>query len=521
MNRKLIFIFLTVFIAAIPFICQIYYPTSDDLRYIALVSGAYTGAPEKELVFVGSILGGIEAFLYSKIPLIEWYTVIYYILTLFSFCTLLLIVLEHRIERMTKCSIVLVAFISQIYLSLTPQFTTLATQLGFTSLITVLFANGRRKRYLWSYILFFFATQMRLVAAFLPFMIAFPLLIKDIQIKNTKWWKKKLYLALFVIVALVSFVSEKYAYRSDEWQYFNRVNNARGYVSDNPFAANYASGIKNKEDSIAYELYYTYRIFDIDILTLEKFSKYQSDFKSKKLSTILYNVDSYLDKYRALNIWIILILSVYLTFELIRKRKWKGIIMFYMCILLFILANLKMMSTSFPKERVLLCPYATLLFITLSFIYHHARFSKWIIICVCLMVSVKYIDKGHEYMGIASESHRKCLEIENILKSPKIDKVMITRLSHFSPEAFDVSKSPIFRKSILHGWMHVYPLAYTEYQQFTSYVDGLPLLVEKDKKEQIELICQLLKSHYDIDASPKVLSESENYQLIKLLKKEK
>lgn len=67
MNKKLIFIVLTSIIAAIPFVCQVYYTTVDDFRYIALVSGAYTGTPAKELVYVCSILGGDRDFLVFKV----------------------------------------------------------------------------------------------------------------------------------------------------------------------------------------------------------------------------------------------------------------------------------------------------------------------------------------------------------------------------------------------------------------------------------------------------------------------
>lgn len=428
--------------------------------------------------------------------------------------------MEQRIKnRWIKGAIILISFIAQIYLSLTPQFTTLATQLGFTSLILVLYANGRKKWYLWSSILFFFSTQLRLVAAFIPFMIAFPLLLMDIQIKNISWWKRKSYLALFVIVALVTFVSEKYAYRSDEWQFFNRVNNARGYVCDNPLASGYATEIKNQEDSIAYELYYKYRIFDIDILTPDKFDAYQETFKSRTHQTIKFNVRPYFDAYLNLCSWFVFFVVFVLIFELVRKREWNTMIVYFSCVAMFIIANLQMMSTSFPKERVLLCPCVTMLYITLVFVYHHTRFSNWIIICVCMMMSVRCIDKGYEYVKFTSEGSRRWGELEQIIQSSRINKVMITKLSYTLPETFNVSSSPVFRKSIFHGWMHIYPLAYNEYQHFTSYVDGLPLLVERCYIEQVELICNLLKLHYHIDASPEVLRESENYLLIRLIPK--
>ena len=59
-------------IALIPFVFDVYFTTSDDPRFIALVSGAYTGSPEKELLYEGVILGFFESKLYSFSPDFEW-----------------------------------------------------------------------------------------------------------------------------------------------------------------------------------------------------------------------------------------------------------------------------------------------------------------------------------------------------------------------------------------------------------------------------------------------------------------
>ena len=65
-KNRIFFFFASIFIIAfIPFVFDVYYTTPDDPRYIALVSGAYTGTPEKELVYEGVILGLLESKLYS------------------------------------------------------------------------------------------------------------------------------------------------------------------------------------------------------------------------------------------------------------------------------------------------------------------------------------------------------------------------------------------------------------------------------------------------------------------------
>ena len=168
-------------IALIPFVFDVYFTTSDDPRFIALVSGAYTGSPEKELLYEGVILGFFESKLYSFSPDFEWYSIVYYLCTLLAFAAILWQVLISFFSKWEKTVVVSLVLITQVYLSLTPQFTTLATQLSFASLILLLSPNGGKKKYWLSILLFFFATQFRLVAAFLPYMIACPLFLKDMN----------------------------------------------------------------------------------------------------------------------------------------------------------------------------------------------------------------------------------------------------------------------------------------------------------------------------------------------------
>ena len=179
---RLFFIVSVFFIALIPFGVDVYYTTPDDPRYIALVSGAYTGTPENELVFVGSMLGFFEAKLYSYFPDFEWYSIIYYIFTLLAFATILWQVLISSLGKWRKIALAVLVLITQVYLSLTPQFTPLATQLGFASFVLLFSRNGGRKRFLLSLLLFLFAVQVRLAAAFIPYMIACPLFFKDINV---------------------------------------------------------------------------------------------------------------------------------------------------------------------------------------------------------------------------------------------------------------------------------------------------------------------------------------------------
>lgn len=518
MNRRIAFLISLLLIAFIPFALDVYFTTPDDPRYIALVSGAYTGTPEKELVYVGSILGLFEAKLYSFAPDFEWYSIVYYLCTLFAFCTILWQVLVNGFTKWKKVSVFSLVIITQVYLSLTPQFTTLATQLSFASFILMLSCNGGIKKYWIGLFLFFLATQVRLAASLIPYLIACPLFLKDINLKSLRWWKEKSWLFGILLIAAVSFTAEKEVYSSEEWKTFTSINDARGYVADNPMAVSYSNEIKDEKDRLAFDLYYRYRIFDLNILTPEKLLEYQKVFKERVIETICFNVKEYFFTYWKMGGWMVVALAVLLMIELIRKRCWNALLIVVATISMFILANLQMMSMSFAKERVMLCSYVAVLFVLLYMASAYLKHSGYIIMAVCLIYTIQYLGKDYECLKETMRPRPIIAETEMMIEKVNDSKVMLPSPTCLTPEAFHTSKSPIYRNSVIQGWMHFYPKANLNYQPFTAFTEGLPILVNKKVVEQLDVIQKLLKMHYGISSMQRVLAESENYYLLKIEK---
>lgn len=517
MKNKIFFVALTVLVAAIPFVFNIYYTTPDDPRYIGLVSGAYTGTPMKELIYVGTILGGIEAFLYSHFSALEWYSIIYYLLTLCSFCTLLAITLNKDKGRLEKYSLIILLFVSQIYLSLTPQFTTLATQLGFTSLVCVLRSNKSRSWAIVGLVFFFFATQMRFVAAFIPYMVACPLFIRTIKLSDKQWWKERVWLLGIIAVAAFTFTADKIAYRDPQWSEFDKANDARAYIADNPIAGDFKNELKDTKEAIAYDLLYSYRVFDTNITPPEKLIEYQQVFKGRALQTIRHNILPYIYGYKALGCWIYIIVLVVLVVDLLRHRKWWALCLLWAILTMFALANLQMMSYSFPKERVMLCTYVALVFATLYIANEYSKYSQQIILVTIAVVGLQYLKRDFYEVRQSLSERTIVQETEQMIQSAGDSKVMLLVPTYLTPEAFQTSSSPIYTKSVIQGWLHFYPATEKKYQPFTTFTDGLPLLVQKESVEQLALICKLLKLEYNKDANISIIKESEHYQLVNLI----
>ena len=522
MNKKsdyIIILLLSILVALIPFVCNIYYATPDDPRYIGLVSGAYTGTPVKELVYVGTILGSIESWLYKYIPQIEWYSVIYYLLALSSFIAFLICTLNSHITRYGKYALLCAITAMQVYLSLTPQFTTLSTQLSFASLATFLTARGRKRSYIFSIIFFFLATQIRLAAAFLPYMVACPLLLLDANHRDRSWWEKSSWIVGLIMAASLTFLSDRFVYSSEEWISFNTTNDARAYIADNPTASDYSKEIKSQEDKLAFELLYRYRIFDLNILTPDKFQHYQQDLASKALSTIQSNIIPYFQVYLKLGLWMVIILGLLLIIESFRKKRWWRLFLFCLVCVLFLLANLQMMSYSFYKERVMLGSFASFLFASVYLLYDYGKYANKVLFAVCVLLVLLYVPRGYKAFYKAKNDHTIITETEKMISQAGVDKVMLTVPVCLTPEAFHTSTSPIYKNSVIQGWMHYYPKIDKKYQSFTSFTDGVPLLVDKSALEQVDIIRQLLITHYGIRAQVITLDESEHYVLLTLKNK--
>ena len=214
--------------------------------------------------------------------------------------------------------------------------------------------------------------------------------------------------------------------------------------------------------------------------------------------------------------WMVVLLSLWLLYEFIRKRHWFAIFLLGASIGMFTLANLNMMSMSFAKERVMLCSYVALLFSMLCLVSVYSRNSRVIIIAVCAISSIQYICKDYECIRDTTTPRPIIAETEMMIEKVKDSKVMLPVPTYLTPEAFHTSKSTIYTNSIIQGWMHFYPKADFHCQPFTAFTDGLPILVRKNAMEQLDIIQRLLKLHYNIDSRQDILDESENYYLVKI-----
>jgi len=413
--------------------------------------------------------------------------------------------------------------IVQCHLSLTPQFTTLATELAFASVTTLLLYKNDKKKLLWGILLFFLSIECRFQAAFIPYLICAPLfliqLYQDYQLKR----KQTLHIACgLLLMVIISLSAKCITYHGDIWNQFNEYNSARGYLADQPMAQWHASTLHNEEDSLAYELFYKYRIFDMNILTPQKLTAYKQHYEEESFKSAKFNSHAYIEYYKKIGGVIILILIISTYILLGYQKQWKKIITLTLCCIIFGITNLYMASLCFPKERTLLCNISTLTFATLWITRKHKLFISHMVFIISLFYTV-YFSKitYYDYINTIT-SHNDIIEVENMLNKYNGDRVMIPVPTALTPEAFHTNKSPVGRKGIIQGWMHIPPIAEKKYQPFTTFTEnGTPILVKNTSSEQIDIIRKLLQIHYRQRTFVQTIKSSQNYQLIQIKKENK
>lgn len=514
-NDLIIYGLSVLLILLIPFLVPICYATADDPRYIFLLSGSYTGQPCPDILYMGSFFSHFTAWLYGKWASVEWYSVIYYSLSFYAFA----VIAWKIIRRNWSCLryLVLAVFILfYVYVTLVPTNTILASILGFTSMLLMYQANGNKREYLLGIVTFFMATEMRYAAAFVPYMITCPIFLNDFSLKCKTWWSHRIWLAGVLAMAFLTNWGMKQNYKGEEWETYQQYNRVRGALADNPALENLSSTFGDEEDNIALDLFSQYRIFDREILTLEKIKSIQKQMKDANQVTVKQNAKTYVVMYYRLGGWFILLLAVWIGVELLIKREWLSLVQFVGAVSFFVGANIHMMSTSYAKERVCLYALLSLLFALMIIAYKKVRLYKVLLFCTCLYMGYKHVKKDYYELHESLAERTSLVETEQILARCSAEKVMMTVPTELVPEAFHVSESSIGKKGIIQGWIHFHPKSPKKYQSFKAFAEGFPLLVQKESIEQIAMIQRLIELHYGIKTEQKVLDETETLYLIQL-----
>ena len=483
-----------------------------------MVSGAYTSVPSSSLLYVGSLYGKFLAFLYEITTKIEWYSLIYYLLFIIAIVIFVRKLLNMGISKKIKCIVWLILCITHIYMAISPQSTFLAADLSIAS-IALLYKYKNKKELMAALGVFFVATQLRLFGALMPYLIAFPIffLDGDVSFKNIKKYIAPFGLCLLLSVVTYSVDAIKYNSTS-EWKAFKKFDAARCYIADNPLSNQLIDCTKTKEDKLSYELFQKYRIYDTNIMTVDKMVEYATLMKTYRLENIKGNIGSYKNFYMSFGLaWVIFYIICGVA-TLIYNKKGGKLLLLLAVMFLYLFANLFMMAQSEAKERALMGALFSLCFAVMVIV---GKNMKHLGVCILIFACgmgfqfARHIKQAYSCIPAKKEYLE---ETETMLNSIPYKKIYMPTPTCIDPEAFHSSCSPIASRTIIQGWMQIFPESNPKYRHLTAFADGMPVLIRKNAKEQLFIIKELLEIHYGIRTELHTLKSSKNYELIQFKK---
>ena len=267
------FTIMAIYFAIIFCSVPVVYGINDDTTMRDIAAGAITGTPDGHLIFVKYALGKLLSIIYSVLPWMDWYALIW--LGLIIFCYILIIYRIHSmcirknvnpyLETLGYLLLFTLVFLKHFAEF---QFTTVAAVIAGTAIYIYYTVDPTEKTSICirDYILVLILMWLTYCIRSSVFMMALPFGGILFLFKRGLCLKEKIGILLIALIGLgaVIFI-ENEAYDSQEWRNYKEFNEARSVVYDYYGVPNY---IENKEfyDSIGMK--------ECDVINLERYNLY-------------------------------------------------------------------------------------------------------------------------------------------------------------------------------------------------------------------------------------------------------
>ena len=231
---------LLLYLAVIAVYPPVWY-TNDDYRMMTIVSGAYTGTPSADIVFMRYPVGLLLSGLYSVTTQIPWYGVFTMLCMFVPSCIVCYYIVKKaylKNRTLIGVTLYLFAFLFLIrkYICL-PQFTLTSAFLGVGAAVLILeMPVSKNIRHIIFAVLcatLSFSVRTKAFYLLIP-MIALVVLVRLINEKGTKIWKSfaAVCLATLLLCGCVNIVDNAAWYRNSVYQDYKAFNVARSSVYD-------------------------------------------------------------------------------------------------------------------------------------------------------------------------------------------------------------------------------------------------------------------------------------------------
>ncbi|HOU68996.1 MAG TPA: hypothetical protein PKW49_10565 [Paludibacteraceae bacterium] len=479
-----------------------------------MISSGYSGnAPDGHLVFINYLYGIIVASLYKTFLGVEWYTLLFCIIHIFSLSCILYMIVRSKKDLVGKIVFGVLLYVIELRIIVLFQFTTTAALCAFTGLCLLL--KPTTKRIVVGMPFFLLGTLIRFDAAMLVSLLIVPLFLYKAFVDNSLF---KTYIWVGCVCLFVAFSLKQIdvlIYSSNEqWYYYKEYNEERGKINDNP---NVVVDYLTNQTGMSKEnlTLLTNFLPDPTIMTLDEMKQINHFVSKVSIKEKLQNIYPSLRRY-TLFLTLLLILYMVSFFLVPSKRERVFVIsyfVFYLCILAFISLNGTL------KYRV----FITTLFPLFGCLYVlHKGYSlktsmvKYVIITLFISIfGVRTIRIVRNVDGWRNTRYNEQL----MLITKCADDFILPFAADYSIDfinPFEIYKQNT--KIVVGGWMTANPLN----QHFCSYYsllqEDMLFFCNKQNLDAAKMIELSMEQNYNIKAITKMVDQNDNYAIIKFTK---
>jgi hypothetical protein len=493
------------------------FETNDDAMMLLIGSGVYSGTPDAHLVFINYIYGLLVSFLYTYLPGIEWYTILFLSIHVIATSIITWRIANTQTPIVRKLIYILLFYAIEIWFIRYIQFTTTAAICALSGII--LFLQDKKYQKILAIILFLLASLIRFESAFLILIICSPLGINYIieQYKSRSYISIALISLFFILPVITKAIDSEVYNNNDEWKKYKEYNDYRGKINDNP-NAEYFTDLPSNLYKSDYTLFLSFfpdtGVFD-NATVKHLYSEIKGVSFFEKITNIPQNIRGY---------WTyIAIFLIFGIIQIILLKDRPSRIVLLTTLILFALLLIYISLEAILKYRVFLSiivAFSWVLFATGEKIKDIKLIYKYTpILLILIFFLIRY--------PIRMERHDKARE-ETILQQKHLldnlkpsDGHIIAYGASMYPEFVSPFRISNFYKNnrfLGLGWMANIPFNNGILDSYKDLIDKNAIYLNH---QNLDMVFILLKNsisiHYNIDIDYKIIGKEKDYMVVRLI----
>jgi len=522
-NTRLQFLLLILF-NILFFILAVYslpikFDTNDDAAMCLIASGAFTGTPETHLVFINIVYGFVLAFFYKIYNGIEWYTVFFSIIHIISLSITVYFFIKSNKSKLFNIISICLIYVLELTTIQNLQFTTTAAFASFAG--TLLLFKKKNIYNISGTILFIIGTLIRFPSGMLVMLLMLPCFLYKYLLDKRKNKKEIIFVIICICSGFIFHLIDKQAYKVKDWFYYSQYNATRGYLLGNPNRRKIINDLPNDITINDYNLFLEHFIDGkhLDLTKLIELKKLVENIPQIEKNK---NILTFINKNK------LILLLIIITFALLffhNRNHFKSLYILSYFVFLFIILLL-ISRDGIISHRVFISIFFPIVFFLYNNVPPSVISKNYIYILIFVLFNFYFIYTLYN-SKIRLNNNTKFIRNEQGMILEKVKKEEIKIIGFKSDLLIEYLCSPFniykyFKDISLFGsgWFTNIPYNKGYFDSYLSIPDeDISLFIYNSHIPYITLIQYALIENYAADTEIQIIAKTDNYSLIRFIRK--